>query len=115
MKDFIGSLLVAVGLAAMTAPLVPLARTIGVNAFFWLLTRMRGKPNYTPGTRYASLTAPSGAKYGPCWIERTDFGFVYIRLAEGGVMPIKKIRFKEYQVELLEPDNDEENRREADR
>lgn len=107
MRDFIGSLLVAVGLAAMTAPLVPLARTIGVNAFFWMLKHMKGKPNYTPGTQYLSITAPSGAKYGRCWIERTDFGFVYIRMQGGGVMPIKKIRFKEYQVEAYEPEESE--------
>lgn len=93
-----------VGVAGVTAPLVPLARTIGVNVLFWSLTRMRGKPNFTPGTHYMSITAPSGAKYGECWIERTDFGFVYVRLAGGGLMPIKKIRFKEYQVEDKEPE-----------
>ncbi len=100
MNDFIGNLLMSIGIAFLSAPLVPLARTFGVNVLFWCLTRMKGKPKYNPGTHYNSITAPSGAKYGECWIERVDFGFVYIRLAGGGLMPIKKIRFKEYQVEV---------------
>lgn len=106
MKELTKDIIYMTIIAGATAPLIPWARRLGVNMSIAIGNRLKGKPKYVVGTRFKTLMSPSGHVYGECFIERTDFEFVYVRVVGGGLLPIKKIDLRKFQPEIMDDDTD---------